>query len=271
MRVLIAADLHLDMWQEAGRDPFALLCGADWSGISAMIIAGDLTNKPRVRWKYAIRHLSRYIAPDRIYLIPGNHDYYDFQLDREDRLEDIARQEGARFAQKSEIVIGNTRLLCCTLWTDFLLHGDVKASQEIAGVQMNDYRYIRSAGAGYRRVRPFETALIHQDHLAWLEDCLSRPHAGRTVIVTHHCPHPGLISQTPGDLDPVYGSDLTDMILRYQPEAWLFGHTHLQAEVRLGRTLIRNLSLGYPAQVPAGAEARILRRGLIDLMIDDVP
>jgi len=152
MTVLIIADLHLDMWTEAGRDPFAGLSAAAWSGIEAVIVAGDLTNKPRIRWKYAIRHLSRYIDPGRVHILPGNHDYYDFKLDGEDRLAEIARSEGAHFLQKSEVVIGNTRLLCCTLWTDFALHGDVAASQAIAKSRMNDYRYIRNAGAGYRRI-----------------------------------------------------------------------------------------------------------------------
>jgi len=130
---------------------------------------------------------------------------------------------------------------------------------------MNDYRYIRKAGAGYRRIRPYETAAIHQDHRSWLENRLSIPHAGPTIVVTHHCPHPGLISKTPGDLDPVYGSDLTDLIQRHQPDAWLFGHTHFQAETVIGRTLLRNVSLGYPNQVRPEDEAQILRRGLIDL------
>ncbi|VVT22662.1 Calcineurin-like phosphoesterase superfamily domain [Roseovarius sp. EC-HK134] len=265
MTVLIVGDLHLDMWTEAGRDPFAALSAAKWSGIEAVIVAGDLTNKPRVRWKYAIRHLARYIDPGRVHILPGNHDYYDFKLDGEDRLAEIATREGANFVQKAEILIGKTRFLCCTLWTDFALYGDVAASQAIAKSRMNDYRYIRNAGAGYRRIRPYETALIHADHRSWLENRLSNPHAGPTIVVTHHCPHPGLISETPGELDPIYGSDLTDLIQRHQPEEWMFGHTHLQAETVVGRTLMRNVSLGYPDQVLTGQEGQILRRGLIDL------
>jgi Icc-related predicted phosphoesterase len=265
MRALVIADVHLDLWNEVGRDPFAALPTAQWAGIEAVIIAGDLTNKPRIRWKYAIRHLARHIDPGRVHVIPGNHDYYDSRIDGDDRLAAIATGEGANFAQKAEVVIGNTRLLCCTLWTDFALNGDVAASQTIAKSRMNDYRYIRNAAAGYRRVRPYETAAIHADHRGWLEERLSQSHLGPTVVVTHHCPHPGLISETPSELDPIYGSDLTDLIQRHQPEAWLFGHTHFQAETVVGRTLLRNVSLGYPDQVRPEDEAQILRRGLINL------
>jgi Icc-related predicted phosphoesterase len=265
MTVLIAGDLHLDMWSEANRDPFAALSSAAWSGIEAVIVAGDLTNKPRVRWKYAIRHLSKYIDPGRIYITPGNHDYYDFNLDGDDRLAEVAVEEGANFAQKAEVMIGKTRFLSCTLWTDFALHGDVAASQAIAKSQMNDYRYIRNAAAGYRRIRPYETALIHAQHRGWLEERLSQSHPGPTIVVTHHCPHPQSISQTPSNLDPIYGSDLTDLIQRHQPDAWFFGHTHFKAETLVGRTRVRNVSLGYPDQVLTGQEGQILRRGLIDL------
>jgi Icc-related predicted phosphoesterase len=265
MKVLIVGDLHLDMWTEARRDPFAGLSAAEWSGIDTVIIAGDLTNKPRIRWKYAIRHLARYIDPGRIHILPGNHDYYDFHIDRDDRLDEIAREEGANFVQKAEILIGKTRFLCCTLWTDFALNGDVAASQAIAKSQMNDYRYIRNAAAGYRRIRPYETPLIHAQHRGWIENCLSQSHPGPTIVVTHHCPHPGLISETPGELDPIYGSDLTDLIQRHQPDAWLFGHTHYPSETLVGRTLVRNVSIGYPDQVRPEDEALILRRGLIDL------
>ena len=50
MKSLIIGDLHLDLWTEAGRDPFAALSAAEWSRIEAVVIAGDLTNKPRIRW-----------------------------------------------------------------------------------------------------------------------------------------------------------------------------------------------------------------------------
>jgi len=143
------------------------------------------------------------------------------------------------------------------------MRGDVPGSQRIARERMNDYRYIRHAKAGYRKVRPYETVQIHQEHRAWLEDQLSRPHPGQTVVVTHHCPHPELISEAPTELDPVYGSDLVAMIGRFQPDAWVFGHTHHRLESREGGTLIKNVSLGYPDEVTPGSEGAVLRRGLL--------
>lgn len=263
MPVLVIADLHLDLWLQSGRDPLAALPPDLPASLDALIVAGDLSNKPKVRWPHTIRHLARYVRAERIHLLPGNHDYYDHALDDKDRQASICAETGANFAQKSEILIGTTRFLCATLWTDFALQGDRAGAMRIAQRDMNDYRYIRHSGAGFRRIRPQDTALIHADHCLWLEERLSVPFDGRTVVVTHHCPHPGLVSDRPGDLDPVYGSNLLPLIERLQPEVWLFGHTHHREEARVGRTLVRNVSLGYPQQVEPGSEAEILLRGLM--------
>lgn len=44
------------------------------------------------------------------------------------------------------------------------------------------------------------------------------PFPGRTIVVTHHCPHPGLIGGRRSNLDPVYGSDLLPLFERYQTD-----------------------------------------------------
>jgi hypothetical protein len=50
MSVLIIAGLHLDHWHAADRDPFADLPASFWSSRDALIIAGDLSKNPKVRW-----------------------------------------------------------------------------------------------------------------------------------------------------------------------------------------------------------------------------
>lgn len=265
MSVLIIADLHLDVWLADGRAPLAAVDPDLLASLGALIIAGDLSNKPKVRWAHAIRHLSRYVDPARIHVLPGNHDYYDHTLDGDDRLAAIAASEGANFAQKTELVVGDTRFLCCTLWTDFELGDDAAHAQRVTIRGMNDYRFIRMARQGYRRIWPVDTAAVHADHRNWLEDRLALPFAGRTMVVTHHCPHPGLIGDQQGELAAAYGSDLLGVIARFKPEFWLFGHTHHRQEAQEGSTLVRNVSLGYPREVEGHVDAaKILLRGLVE-------
>jgi predicted phosphodiesterase len=264
MPILVLADLHLDRWLSEGRDPFTALDQEFLASLDTLILAGDVTNKPKVRWPQAFRHIGQYIDPRRVHVIPGNHDYYDFTIDNEGRLAEICFEAGTHFAQKSEYTHGDLRILGCTMWTDFALHGDPAGAMRSAQHNMNDYRYIRLGSAGHRRIRPSDTAFIHADHRRWLEERLATPFAGRTVVVTHHCPHPDLISEKRGDVDPAYGSNLLPLIEKYQPDCWLYGHTHYPVEADVGRTQVRNVSLGYPGKVSPDYVARLMLRGLIE-------
>lgn len=262
--ILVVTDLHLDQWLEAGRDPFASLDPDRLASLDALIVAGDLADKPKVRWPVMLAHLSRYVDPVHIHLLPGNHDYYHHTIDGDDRLARICGEAGMTFAQRRVISIGDIRILCSTLWTDFALDGDPAAGMAEAACMMNDYRYIRRGDAGYRRLRPTDVVRVHQDHRDWLERTLAEPFGGRTMVVTHHAPL-GACLPSNYPAPAAYASDLGGLIDRYRPDHWFFGHTHVPAEVMRGATRIRNVSLGYPQEVPRGQEAAAVMRGYMSL------
>lgn len=116
----ILADLHLDSYQRHALDPISLLSLEEmlWNA-DALILAGDLTSGPARNWKDVFQLLSEYIPPDQIYALPGHRDYYHGSLDGDAWLAEEARKAGAHFVQKSVLLHGDTRLVCCTLWTDF--------------------------------------------------------------------------------------------------------------------------------------------------------
>ena len=241
-KIMILSDLHYDLWQQAGRDPLAR---ADFSGLDLLVIAGDLTNKAAVRWKPALAAIGRHIDLSKVCIFPGNHDYYDGRFDREDKLAAIARELGVRFTQMQEIITGDTRLLCCTLWTDMMIGGDRDKNVSEALARMNDYQFIRVEGESYRKRRPHHTTEAHAKHLAWLDARLSAPFDGRTVVVTHHAPHPTSLAEN-AEVRAAYTSDLTALIECHQPDHWFFGHTHRNVELQIGRTKLVNISVGYP-------------------------
>lgn len=77
LKLLILSDLHDDFWADANRNPFEGV--EDLVGeLDHLVIAGNLSNKPKVRWKSALHRLSRLLPMDRVSLLPGNHDYFDF-------------------------------------------------------------------------------------------------------------------------------------------------------------------------------------------------
>ncbi|WP_411839961.1 metallophosphoesterase [Paracoccus sp. ME4] len=270
--LLVMSDLHMDLWGAARRDPFDSEAGERLADLEALVIAGDLTNKPKVRWPHALEAIGRRIDLSRVWVMPGNHDYYDFRIDGEDRLAQIAEKAGAHFAQQAELRFGDTRLLCCTLWTDLALHGDQAQGMAMARRRMNDYRYIRMAGNGYGRMDPKDTVRIHDAHRDWLAARLAEPFDGRSIAVTHHAPHPGSVAQVTGDdsddedeTAPAYASDLRGLIEAGAPDVWFHGHTHAGPALDHGRTRIRNVALGYPDQVEPGREAERLLRGLVEI------
>lgn len=148
MHILVTADLHLDLWQRTGRDPFAALAPV-LGAVDALIVAGDLTNNPLRHWPDALVRLSRLIDPAKVHILPGNHDYYHFRLDGDDRLRAMVEEAGMIWAQKAEVLLDGVRFLCATLWTDFRLTGDATAAGNAARQAMNDYSLIlRNARSG---------------------------------------------------------------------------------------------------------------------------
>jgi hypothetical protein len=168
-KVMVIADLHLDRWLTVRRDPLAALAPGTLSSLDALIIAGDLSDKPKTRWPNILKNLGQHMDLSRVWLIPGSHDHYHHSVDHAARLALICDAQGANFAQKRVIEIGATRYLCCTLRTDFAVQGSMAIGMRDAAHQLNDYKYIRLAGAGHRRTRPVDIARVHADHRAWLD------------------------------------------------------------------------------------------------------
>lgn len=262
MKLLMIADWHFDFWQAAGRDPFAELAPT-FEMLDLLVLAGDISNKPRVRWPQAFAHLSRYIDPYRVAVFPGNHDYYDFRLDGEDRLAGIAAQAGVRWAQTERLDVGDVRLLMATLWTDLALGPGARINAARVQARMNDYRKIRVGHGHYRRLWPSDTVAIHCTHRKWLEAELSKAHTGRTIVITHHAPHPRVLQDYSEGLDAAYASDLETMIRTHAPDFWFFGHSHDARDLEIGSTNLRCVSLGYPDEVDNPKER--IERLVVDL------
>lgn len=160
MNVLIMADLHLDHWADAGRNPFAGILPV-LRHLDALIIVGDLAGDPERNWPPILSRITRLVSPARVWVIPGNHDYYNATLN-DDVLTRIAIEAGANLAQKRVLTFGSCRLLCCTRWTDFALTGDSEAAMDCAATRMLDYTRVRRSAGGLSapRIRMIFTAII---------------------------------------------------------------------------------------------------------------
>ena len=262
--IAVIADPHFDSWARWALDPLTAT-GLDIlisrREPDLLVVAGDLSNDPLRGWPKILGRLGRLVAPEKIIVVPGNHDYYAHRLDGEHLLREMCTDAGVRFGQMEEIRINRTRVLCCTLWSDFALNGNVRAAAATAARVMNDYRFIRietPSGLPYdqqdtRPITPRDTLALHLDHRAWLAAALREPHfageEGRTVVVTHHGPSPATVAGEIDNLTPSFHSNLNDLILETAPAVWFFGHSHRRCRSRVGRTVIKNVSLGYPEEL----------------------
>ena len=249
MKLLTLADLHLDFFLGQRMDPFKHVPQDQFKGITHCVLAGDLSNKGHKQWKRCLPWITERFPDAQIFVMPGNHDYYDGDIDQEEKLRDVAADHGVAFLQKSTLIVGCHRLLCCTLWSDFEAYGDRVDNMRRAGADMNDYKYIKVAKSGFRKATPPQTIQIHTDHRTWLEQKLSECFDGETTVITHHAPHVKALKE-PSALGPCYASNLEEMILKHQPARWLFGHTHHSVSFNVGQTRLTNVSVGYPGELP---------------------
>lgn len=272
MKILVLADLHVDHItdrdllhrlgeeiQHAGKE-------AD-----ALIIAGDLTEHAAHKWPSAIRWLGTHFPSAKTVILPGNHDYYGGNLETLDAdLDRICRDAGCGFGQCRRMELGDARILMATLWTDLRLfeaEGEAAVEDSIWNAKMMpDYGYgAILVGDPERELEPEDTVTVHERQKSWLISELAKPWSGKTVVVTHHAPSAAVAgAMTP--LSPCFSSDLDDLIEGYRPDAWIFGHTHRAADLRMpGGTLLRNVSVGYEHEVTRSNVAEKVRMGLLDI------
>lgn len=259
MRLLILADLHHDFWASNASDHARLRAGLDAVGpVDAVILAGDISNKARVRWKAAFDDLSAVCDRRDIHVSLGNHDFYDHRIDGLDRLQEVADACGVTWAVDRHWVWDGVRFAVTPLWVDHRLDGRLESNRDEVERVMNDFRLIRVAQGGYRRLRARDVEREHERHLAFLDGVLSTPFEGPTVVVSHHAPHPDVL--LPGEAPrAAYASDLSDFLTRHAKASswWFHGHAHRGMDVDRCGWKIRNVSLGYPSK-DVDVHARLL-------------
>ena len=275
--VAIIADLHFKSYSQYGCNPFASL-GLEacfhQQNLDALIVAGDLSDIFGPSLQDALAYLTRYVPADRIFVLPGNHDYYNTRLDDDAPLRELVRAHGSWYVQKAQLRHRGDRYFCATLWTDFNVLGDPYVGKEVAQRLMRDYKVISIAAPGgdmrdvdveqahrLRPITPDDTIAVHQNHRDWLTERLAEPHfspEGRTFVVSHHGPHLSAAGPT-GRLTSAFHSNLEDLLRANDIDCWYFGHSHRRLSAMIAGTRIQNVSLGYPHEKHGDVEDDLTR------------
>ena len=244
-RMAVYSDLHLEFGDFPRPDVDA----------DIVVLAGDIHTKHRA-WQNG-RADEFFGCP--VVAVCGNHEFFASKIDTAvTKTRTAAAGKGIVLLEREVAVIAQVRFLGCTLWTDFrLFAGDNMAQvkhdashcvgDRYAG-GMNDFRCIRVADEGDRKFRPVDAARIHAASVAWLDDRLSEPFEGATVVITHHAPSLKCVpEQWLGDRRTcAYASRLDWLIEKHQPAAWCYGHIHEGCpEFRIGMTRMVSNPRGY--------------------------
>jgi predicted phosphodiesterase len=245
MKILVLSDLHL------GRRKFnpEHQGGRIDDQSDVVVLAGDVDDGTKgLRW-------AREAFPDKpVVYVAGNHEFYDGHWTAHvDAMRKAAREHDIEFLEADTVDLGGVRFLGCSLWTDFELFGPHKKAmaQHRARLDMSDYGYIKvSRTAEFHwlsstRLVPELTALRHGASVEWLEKALAGRDPKKTVVVTHHAPHPMSIPtrRATDALSPAYASDLSRLMGR--ASLWIHGHVHDSVDYTLDGTRVVCNPRGY--------------------------
>lgn len=233
MKIQIASDLHLEYLRHDHPDHRIV----EHTDADVLVLAGD------------IAHIRDGAIPFEDWPVPvvyvhGNHEFYgDEYLAAAGRLSD-AYPSNIHYLENRETVLSGVRFLGCCLWTDYALDGNLRQSMANAWELMPDHDKIKYADS---RFEPSHALQLHQESRAWLEQKLEQPFAGKTVVVSHHAPHPNSVHSDyrshPGN--PGFVSDLTPLMGK--AVLWIHGHTHSSFRYVVNGTEVVANPCGYPA------------------------
>lgn len=233
MRAWVFSDIHVDSAAyELPPTPLDVDC---------IIVAGDVADGHHLSANWLRERVVPLGLP--VVYVAGNHDFYGTDLAAD--YAGIYGEVGIELLHpgRPTIEIAGTRVVGSTLWTDYAIAGDVDAARSWARRSMPD---LLSIDLGMRRIATRDLLDMHRQQRMTIERELVRPFDGPTIVVTHHAPHPRSLRSpmlTPDDGS--YASDLSAIIERYEPAAWIHGHVHNSRDYYVGATRVVCNPRGY--------------------------
>lgn len=235
MKIITYSDLHL----EFGVDFTPPATDAD-----VMILAGDIC----VLKDYdpLDRFLARWKKP--VLYVTGNHEYYTRSPMTEGDVSFKAwlakTHPHVHLLQDQAVTINGVHFFGGTMWTDF--SGGDRRAMDFAERNMNDFRLIQTEN-GYLFTAA-DSISLHNAFVKKLTAWFEMPLSGPRVVITHHAPviNPNT-KYRDSDLSPAFNSlDMVEVIEKYQPTLWVYGHTHECDRQMIGKTTIISNQRGYP-------------------------
>jgi predicted phosphodiesterase len=259
MKIQILSDLH----NEFNRDGKVSLQHR-WSGsipdtdAELVILAGDIDNGIKGA-EWAVSESERLAKP--VIYVPGNHEYYGHEyFSSVAAISEVCQGSAVHCLNPGVYIQPGLRIIGATLWTDYLAYSAMPKDLVMFYVERSlvDHRLISFVEKDQqRRFLPADALALHEQELAFITQQLSHSFTGKTIVVTHHGPHP--VCQHPGfavsEMSSAFHSDLGAVLERYDIDLWIFGHTHANLDTMVFDTRILSNQAGYPGEKVSGFDA----------------
>lgn len=252
LRIQFASDLHLEYLEPR----FPHFRGVEPADADVLVLAGDVATGTRALDLFAD-------WPCPVVFVPGNHEFYGASVPAV--LAEFA-QRAATFPNVTVLAPGvcelaGVRFIGCTLWTDYGVFGE--AARVVAMRTCEHYITDHHTITGDDGQAPFSADQARALHLAqrhWLTCRLAESFAGKTVVITHHAPHPRSIHpRFASDLtSAAFASDLGNCLGR--ADLHIHGHTHDSFDYQIGRTRIVANPMGYCRGIKSATSPAQLQR-----------
>ena len=238
MKIQLVNDLHLDV----GGHPKNLT----GRGADVLVVAGDLCNGMKTIGVGWIEDMCKCYA--HVVFVPGNHDYYHWEMPEVDNLWRIIadRIENFHYLNGGYEFIEGVPFYGCALWTDLEAANPMERTAIVTGLA--DFGVIHG-------MTPVVYQALHNQHLAGLKVFLDN-YEHDCVVVTHHAPHYNSVAEWYREggfaqLNHGFYTDLGDVFYDHpQIKLWLHGHTHSGFDYVVHNTRVVCNPLGYGKENP---------------------
>lgn len=236
MKIQYASDLHLEFDENSKfLEDFPLIpCG------DILILAGDIgyighsTYNEHPFWDWASK------CYDRVLVVPGNKEFYgNYDLEElKNGMKVSIRSNIHWYYNKSEIIDG-IEFLLTPLWSF------IPVSTEIMVKKVHpDFKFIYYDG------KLLSVDIYNKLHNLCIDFLMKElpEKNGKRIIVSHHAPSIKCTSEEfkKDLLNCAFYSNMENLIKLYNPEYWLYGHSHRNiGDIQVGKTILLSNQLGY--------------------------
>ncbi len=234
MKIQYASDLHLEFPENKDFLKYKPLKKIG----DILLLAGDIVpfavlEKHRDFFSYLSDNF------EDIYWIPGNHEYYYFDLKDRSSVFHEKLFSNVHLLNNTVVHYNDFELICSTLWSNINPANEWKIFNGL-----NDFRLIKDHGNDFSIMRYNQ---LHQKSVDFISNALDT--AGKkSIVLTHHAPtlynYPDKYKGSA--LNDAFAVELFDLIDNKKPTAWVYGHTHSNTDdFSLGETRVVTNQLGY--------------------------